>query len=264
MDMDRLSRFKDALRDSGVLGIFMKTGDPAFVEAAGYAGLDFAVLDMEHGPVGPETMQNNIRAAEVAGMVPVVRVESVSETAIGKALDIGAAGVQVPQVATAEAARRAVGYAKFHPLGERGVCRFVRAARYSAIPGAEYFPRANQGLVILQLEGVEAVRNLDDILEVDGVDVLFIGPYDLSQSLGLTGQTTHPEVVRCMRSIVDKAARRGTITGTFTDSPETLAVWREAGVRYITYSVDVGLFHDACRNLRKRFDAFGHCEKKEP
>lgn len=241
------------MRATGVLGLFMKTGDPAFVEAAGYAGLDFAVLDMEHGPVGYEAMQNNIRAAEAAGMVPVVRVESASETAIGKALDIGAAGVQVPQVSTAEEARSVVRHAKFHPRGSRGVCRFVRAARYSATPGPEYFPQADQALVVLQLEGAEAVRNLDAILEVEGVDALFIGPYDLSQSLGLTGQTTHPEVVRCMRTIVDKAARRGAVTGTFTDSPETLAMWREAGVRYLTYSVDVGLFQDTCRNLARSF-----------
>lgn len=249
MDAKVIARFKKQVAGDGCVGIFMKTGDPAFVETAGYAGLDFAILDMEHGPVSYETMQNNIRAAQAAGIFPIVRVEALSDIAIAKALDIGAMGVQVPQVSTREEAERAVRFAKYHPLGERGVCRFVRAARYSALPGKDYFKLANQTLVIIQLEGAEAIRNLDAILAVRGVDIVFIGPYDLSQSLGVPGETSHPKVVAAMRDIVKRAAARKVVTGTFTDSPETMRMWMQAGVKYISYSTDVGIFQEACKAL---------------
>ncbi|MGI5857182.1 MAG: HpcH/HpaI aldolase family protein [Candidatus Merdivicinus sp.] len=254
MNRQLLDVFRRKIQDGPVFGPFMKTGDPAFVEAAGYAGCDFAILDMEHGPTSLQEMQNNIRAAQVSGMVPIVRVPSLSETAISQALDIGAAGVQIPQISTAEDAQEAVRAARYYPQGERGVCRFVRAAHYSSLERSAYFAEANQSLVIIQLEGRQAVENLEGILNVDGVDILFIGPYDLSQSLGVPGQTTHPRVLAQMSEIVSRAKEKGVVLGTFTDSAETMKTWMEAGVRYLSYSVDVGIFSEACSGIRMQFD----------
>lgn len=236
-----------------VFGPFMKTCDPGFVEAAGYAGMDFAILDMEHGPVSIQSMQNNIRAAQVSGILPVVRVPAITEEAIGKALDIGAAAVEIPQISTAKEAELAVRLAKFAPRGERGVCRFVRAAHYSAMDRELYFQQANNTIVIAQIEGTEAVKNLDDILSVEGIDILFIGPYDLSQSLGVPGRTTHPHVIEEMNKIVKTAQEKGVVIGTFTDSRETMEMWLKAGVQYISYSVDMGIFYDSCQKLTKQF-----------
>lgn len=193
-------------------------------------------------------MQNNIRAAQVSGIVPIVRVSNYEN--ISKVLDIGAAGVQIPQVSDAAEAKRAVREAKYFPEGERGVCRFVRAAHYSAMDRTEYFPSANQALVIIQLEGQEAIENLDEIMEVKGIDILFIGPYDLSQSLGVPGQTTHPLVVEQMQKIVARAKEKGILVGTFTDSMETLKMWSDAGVQYLSYSVDMGIFCEACKRIK--------------
>ena len=153
----------------------------------------------------------------------MVRVNSYEE--ISRALDVGAAAVQVPQVSSAGEAAAAVREARFYPQGERGVCRFVRAAHYSAMDRTDYFSAANQALVIVQLEGQEAIRNLDEIMEVEGIDIMFIGPYDLSQSLEVPGQTTHPLVVQQMKKIVDKAREKNILVGTFTDSLETLKMW---------------------------------------
>lgn len=254
-----IQRFRERLKaGKAVFGPFMKTCDPGFVEAAGYAGMDFAILDMEHGPVSIQSMQNNIRAAQVSGILPVVRVPAITEEAIGKALDIGAAAVEIPQVTTAEQAREAVKLAKFSPMGERGVCRFVRAAHYSAMDRAVYFEGANRAIVIAQLEGRRAMENLDDILDVQGIDIFFIGPYDLSQSLGLPGQVTHPLVVEAMHTIVNAAKQRGAVVGTFTDSKETMEMWAKAGAQYISYSVDMGIFYEACKNLKEQFH--GCCE----
>lgn len=236
-----------------LFGPFMKTSDPAFVEAAGWAGADFVILDMEHGPVSVESMQNNVRAAQVAGTLPIIRVPQVSEEAIGKALDIGAAGVQIPQIRSAQQAREAVQYAKFYPQGQRGVCRFVRAAHYSAQERFEYFAHANETLVILQIEGQEAIDCLDTILEVEGVDIVFIGPYDLSQSLGIPGQIDDERVTERMRQIAGAARKKGIAAGTFTDTAEAMRRWKQAGLQYISYSVDVGIFCDTIGELVSSF-----------
>jgi len=240
-----LKRFKSKLNNGDyVMGPFMKTGDPAFVETAGYAGFDFAILDTEHGPVNIENMQNNVRAALIAGMVPIIRVQDSSESSIGKALDIGALGVQVPQVQDSIQAEQVVRRAKFYPSGERGVCRFVRAARYSALDRNKYFQEANETLVILQLEGVEALENIDSIMDVPGVDILFIGPYDLSQSLGVPGETSNPVVIEKMQYIVNKAKEKEIVVGTFVDEPEAVQKWKMEGCRCSVYFI-----FSRCRNF---------------
>ncbi|MDR2683620.1 MAG: aldolase [Dysgonamonadaceae bacterium] len=236
-------------RGEPVYGPFMKTGDAAFVECAGHAGFDFVILDMEHGPVDFFHLQNLIRGAEAAGILPVVRTSDSSETAIGKALDLGAKGVQVPQIQSAGEAKEVIRAARFFPKGERGVCRFVRAAHYSATPRNEYFEEANEALVILQVEGKQVLHHLDEILNVEGLDILFIGPYDLSQSLGVPGQVSHPTVVATIRNIAEQAKKAGVVTGVFCDTLEAAALWRNAGIQYLSYSVDVGVFTEACTRI---------------
>ena len=129
---ETLKIFRDKLNNNEfVYGPFMKTSDPMFVEAVGLAGFDYVILDMEHGPVTIENQQNNIRAAEARNTVPIIRLKDRGENTIGKALDIGAYGIQVPKINNAEEAKNVVKFAKFYPYGMRGVCRFVRAADYS-------------------------------------------------------------------------------------------------------------------------------------
>lgn len=249
MQIDDLQSFKQQLKTGPAFGPFSKSGDPAFVEAAGYAGFDFIILDLEHAPTSTQTLQHLIRAAEIGGVVPIVRVKESPSSLIGEVLDVGAAGVQVPQINSAEAASNAVKAARFAPLGERGVCRFVRAANYSALKRERYFQDANQALVILQLEGKQALQNLQSIIAVPGIDVIFIGPYDLSQSLGHPGDVQHPEVVAATAEITRDCLQRGITVGTFVDTMDAARHWMAAGVRYLSYSVDIGIFTDACRSL---------------
>lgn len=247
-----LFNFREKIKNEKcVYGPFMKTSDPMFVEAAGLAGFDFVILDTEHGPVEIENQQNNIRAAEARNLVPIIRLKDKAENTIGRALDIGAHGIQVPQIKTAQEAMDVIKYAKFYPYGMRGVCRFVRAADYSAMDRFEYFESSNDILIILQLEGIDAIKNIDEILKVDGVDILFIGPYDLSQSLGFPGQVNNPRVVDAMKIIVEKAKKAGKVIGCFVDTLDDLEMWRNLGLQYLSYSVDVGIFMDACKNIQK-------------
>ena len=244
-----LEKFKKKISTNPCKGIFSKTLDSNFVEAAGIAGLDFIILDMEHGPAHYDIMQNHIRASILTGMLPIVRVEGVNEHAIGAALDAGALGVQVPNISTKAEAELAVRAAKYHPYGMRGVCRFVNSGSYGLIDKKTYFEKANDTLVILQVEGVEGINNLDSILEVDGVDILFVGPYDLSQSIGKPGEVDSPEVLKLMQSIANKAKIRNVVLGAFSDCRDRDNSLIDEGFRYIAHSVDINIFGTAVKKL---------------
>ena len=246
-----IREFRTKLKEGYVLGPFSKTSDPAFIEMLGHAGFDFVIIDLEHGPNTIETAQNLVRGAQIGGVFPIIRVKEDAYSVIGEALDIGAGGVEVPQVSTAKDAERVVKHAKFAPEGLRGVCRFVRAADYSSLDRFRYFKEANESIIIIHLEGQEAIDNLDGILGVEGIDILFIGPYDLSQSLKVSGQVDHPLVIEKMQEIVRRCVAKGKAVGTFVDTPENAVKWRDLGVSYLSYSVDTGIFTDACRSAVK-------------
>ena len=195
-------RFRNRLKSGEVVfGVFCKTTAPEVVECLGYAGFDFCILDQEHGPVGMETLQDLVRAAEVSGMCPFVRAGEINESGISHPLDVGVAGVQVPQVNSLEDAKRVIELARFSPRGKRGVCRFVRAARFSDMARQIYFSAANEAVVILQLEG-SAIAAYKEVVKLEDVDVFFIGPYDISQTLGMTGQIDAPEVQMKVKEII--------------------------------------------------------------
>jgi 4-hydroxy-2-oxoheptanedioate aldolase len=251
-------RFRKLISQRMVVGTFSKSQDPAFIEIIGHAGFDFVVLDLEHGPNTVLSLPNLIRAAEVTGLFPIVRVKEDTSSLISEVLDAGATGIQVPQVSGRSEAEEVVRAARFTPLGMRGVCRFVRAANYSSLDRYEYFARANTTVIVMQLEGVGAVENIQEILSVPGLDIAFIGPYDLSQSLGVAGQVDDPRVTQMMKTVVDECVKRNVVVGTFVDTIEEARKWSAAGVKYLCYSVDVGLFtekcHETIRTLRDSSD----------
>ena len=254
MNITQLIRhFRQRITQGPVFGPFSKTSDPAIVETLGHAGFDFIILDMEHGPNSVETVQDLIRAAQVADMAPIVRVPAGDCETIGKVLDVGAAGVQVPQISSARDVQAAIEHAKFAPLGTRGVCRYVRAADYSSMDKADYFSRANEALLIIQIEGQTALDNLDEILAVKGIDIVFVGPYDLSQSLGVPGEVEHPLVLDKMRQVVKACLDKDVFVGNFTEAIPQTQMWIEQGLRYMSYSVDVGILYEAGRALLSDF-----------
>ncbi len=241
-----------------MLGIFSKTTDSNLIEAAGYSGLDFVILDQEHGPTTLETLHNHVRAAKLSGIKSIIRVPTNQPHLIGAALDTGADGVQIPNVSSYAEALAAVKAARFYPKGMRGVCRFVRAAEFGTKDRSSYFVEANSKTIILQVEGKDGVDALDDILSIDDFDVLFVGPYDLSQSIGYPGEINHPELMELIKGIAEKVKRKNKILGTFSDSVSTAVKLRKLGFTFIAYSVDVNLFALKCMELVKTFD---HDEK---
>ncbi len=238
---------RDKIQQSGcVLGIFAKTIDPFFIEIIGKTGFDFVILDCEHGPNSPRETLPLIMAAHSGGCAPIVRVGTNSAIEIQRMLDLGIAGVQVPQINTEIEARALVSHAKFHPLGMRGVCRTVRAADYSLKEKSVYFTEQNDTLVVAHIEGMEGVRNLPSLLAVEGIDVYFIGPNDLSQSVGVPGQVDHPLVQEAIVSVIRQCAEKDKFCGIYAETPEDVRRYRSMGVHYIAQSVDVAVFARAC------------------
>lgn len=241
--MKNVDEFRKKLTEkNGVFGPFMITTDPAFVEAAGYAGFDFVLLDMEHGPASFETLQNLIRAANVADVMPVVRVPRGMDIWIDKALDVGAGAIMVPQIDDPQAVAKVIEAAKFSPKGLRGTNAYVRSAGYFTVDANEYFKRANDTVVIIQAEGQAAIDNLDEIIKIDGIDIVFVGPYDLSSSMGIIGQVDHPKVLGAISDVVEKCSKKGIAVGCFAGNLDMAKKLRDMGVKFIGYSCDTALF----------------------
>ncbi len=252
-----MSEFKKRLQNGEKLfGPFLNLNYPAVVEVAGMAGFDFVIIDNEHGEIPLEGTVDLIRAAKLAGVPAIVRVYEGNPELIDKALDLGADGVQIPNIGSKEAAEIAVQAAKFAPVGSRGCNRFVRAGRYGSIPKEDFFGKANdETAVILQVEGQDGVAALPDILQVPGVDVLFVGPYDLSASLGIPGQVDSPKVIEQMNQIMAQASKVGVAIGFFVDDVKKAVEWKNRGVQYVSFSSDIGELYTRFKESTEYFKA---------
>lgn len=225
-----------------MVGVFCTLPSPGLVEVAAKAGFDFAIIDMEHGGISYETAENMCRAADAGGITPIIRIQENGPKWILRALEIGALGLLVPWVNSREEAESAAAASRYCPDGERGWAPITRGMDYG-LAGTEdpdFLQNANREImVIVQIETKEAVANADEICSVPGVDLIFIGPGDLSQSLGLPGQFTHPTVEAAIERVIATAKRRGKPTGIFCGTDLDWArKWVDAGVQFLTPFVD--------------------------
>ena len=236
-----------------LLGPFVKCPHPEMIEAIALAGFDFAVVDMEHVPVTPRDLYPLVLAAENRGLELVVRIPAKEEQWFKWCRDLNIRSIQVPFVETAADVETAIRHSYFSPAGARGLCRFVRAADFSAKPGAHYISEANDSVrLILQVEGKTGVENIDEILAAAPPgSILFIGPYDLSQSVGKPGQIWDAEVVSLIEDIVARCAAENVGVGIFTDTPDGVNFWSKRGVRLIEYGSDLSIFMSGAAKLRE-------------
>ena len=227
----RLNRVRQRLASGGcAFGPNLQAPSTWLVEMIGLAGFDFVMLDGEHGAAF-SNLPNLILAADAAGVIPVVRVSSHERGFILQALELGAGGVQAPMVNTVEEAKKLVWETKYAPLGGRGFSNATRAANYGAIRAEDLGAAVNpEVLCIVQLETREALRHAADIAQLPGVDLVFIGPADLAQSLGFPGQTDAPEVINVMKKLVHDL-RPHVAVGMSAFSAEEVRFWRNEGVQ---------------------------------
>ncbi|TPM28161.1 HpcH/HpaI aldolase/citrate lyase family protein [Mesorhizobium sp. B2-3-4] len=233
-----MSEFRQkCISRANLIGSFVAIPHPVAVEVMALSGLDFLCIDWEHAQISRDTIETMVRAADVHGVPAMVRVPGHAPEAIQAALDSGAQGVLVPRVSTAAQAEAAVKASRYPPLGERGVGP-GRAAGYGyRIP--EYLAAANDRVVVaVQVETAEGLANIEAIAEVDGVDVIFVGPGDLSVSIDAVGPEGADKLTNAIRTIVRATIAHGKPSGIFCASPQTVGRWALTGASFFVLASD--------------------------
>jgi 2-dehydro-3-deoxyglucarate aldolase/4-hydroxy-2-oxoheptanedioate aldolase len=241
-----VNRFKKGMQHKGTLGVWSMSGSPLVAEALGCAGYDFVVLDMEHAPNDVPRLLPLLQAVAGTPAASLVRLPWNDTVVVKQVLDIGANSIMFPYVQNAEEARRAVAATRYPPDGVRGVAGMSRATRFGGVSG--YFGRAADELcVVLQLETVEAIASLAEIAAVPGVDSIFIGPSDLSASMGLVGQVDHPEVQKALANAAKACAAAGKPAGILASGAARAADYFGYGFSWVASGSDLGLMMGAAR-----------------
>ena len=221
-----------------LFGCWLNLGSSLTAELIGLAGFDWVLLDYEHGPGSETDLLHQLQALEHTPAAPVVRVESFERQRFHRALDLGAEGVMCPRIKTAEEAQLAARAMRYQPAGLRGAARMIRATQFGA-NFKHYFGPGQADLVgIVQVETEEILGSLDAVAGLDGVDVLFIGPMDLSIALGAFEQKEHPRFLDALQRTAAAAKKAGKAAGVLLSSPEEFPRYRDLGYQLIACGAD--------------------------
>lgn len=224
------------------------------VDVIASSGIDFIVIDAEHGSISYETAQAMISICEGYNVTPIMRVGEINESLILRALDIGSHGVQLPNITTIEDAKKFVQFAKYPPLGVRGFSPYTKAGLYDVSNGQKMPAIANENtLLIANVEGEEGIKNLQEIVEVDGIDVIFIGLFDMSKSLGIAGDVQNPRVMEKLDEAIEVIHKNGKKVGSIASNLDMLEVLKKKKIDYLTYSVDTGMIKESYTNMINKF-----------
>ena len=249
--------FEKKLLSNTTIGSWITLAHPAIAEIMASAGFDWLAIDMEHSVITIREAEELIRVIELSGVVPLVRLTSNNSDLIKRVMDAGAHGIIVPMVNSKMEAEQAIHSTKYPPLGFRGV-GLARAQGYGT--GFETYRdwQSNYATVIVQIEHIEAVRNLREIFSVPGVDGFIIGPYDLTSSMGIPGEFNHPEYLEVMDDIRKIAKEMNVPGGVHIIEPdvEQLKKCLDDGYEFIAYSLDIRMIDSACRYAFKGLEKF--------
>ncbi len=238
------------------IGTFAKMTDASVVELFALCGFDYFIVDNEHSQMSKESMLGLLRAADISGIVPIVRVRENSRAQILQALDAGALGIMVPETSSVAEVEHVIDSALYAPEGSRGYTASSRAGGYNTMDAAAYARMANENVMtIVYCETLAAIENLDAMLAVPNLDVMWMGPMDLSQALGVTGQPKHPKVVAAMDDIIARCKKAGVAVGTIAGDAATTQDLLRRGVQLIGLSSDQAMILDAGKRFLKEIRA---------
>lgn len=244
---DAVNAIKRKLADGQpVLGIWSIIPSPMVVEILSLSGFDFAILDMEHGVFDLGSLEACVRAVEVVGKAPLVRIPGMNPSAAQWALDLGAHGIVVPQVRDAQDAAAVVGMAKYAPVGQRGYNPFTRAANYANPANNRSGKLSNEfSLTCVIVESESALADLDAICATPSVDVIYMGIYDLAVALGASGDTRHPRIIEVVERSIALIRAAGKAAGMMVRNSADMARALSLGANFLVYGVDSFLIHEA-------------------
>ena len=232
------------------VGTFCELMSENVVEALGYAGLDYVIFDNEHSPIEAETTLSMVRAAEHGGITPIARVREISRPAVLKLLDVGVQGLIVPNVKTVDDVNQLVSWSKYNPIGNRGFSGSRKDGwgymlDMSVRETMKFFNE--RVLLIPQCETVEALEKIEEISAVEGVDGIFVGPYDLSISMGIPGEFDNPVFVAALKRISNACEKAGKFTMIFTGDRSSAIDYFKNGFDSVAYSMDAAFLINECR-----------------
>ncbi|MBM3240133.1 aldolase [Candidatus Poribacteria bacterium] len=235
----RIKEIKKTLQSGKLLlGTFiMEFGVPSIATVMASAGSDFIIVDMEHSTFTMETVGRIVRAARGSDLPSIVRVPAIERHFISRALDAGATGVMIPRIESRKNVEDVVEWAKYAPEGDRGVAFGIGHTDYGdfrKLDGVKYTKQANEDLlIVVQIETAKSIENLDEIFSVGGIDAILVGPYDLSTSMGISGQLEHPRMINAIEEIINKAKQYKIILGCYVNDFESGKRWVDAGMRLL-------------------------------
>ena len=236
------------------IGSFFELGSGTTVECMGLSGLDYLIVDMEHGPYNSMSSQEFFRTALLYNITPLARVEAISRDGIMKPLDAGAQGLIIPCVKTLNDIKKIVEFGKYAPVGSRGVAANAANGYWAEGFGDggmdKWFQRINSEILLFpQCETSECLDALEDIAAVSGIDGIFVGPYDLSTSMGIAGQFEHPSFVKTLEHILDVCQKNNLKTMIYSKSIDVARVHRSMGFDSITYTMDAMVLTNAYKHI---------------
>jgi 2-dehydro-3-deoxyglucarate aldolase/4-hydroxy-2-oxoheptanedioate aldolase len=246
----RENRIKRALQSGGIsVGTMMLEFDTSGIpRIAAAAGAEFAVFDMEHTGWSMETIKRLVAASRATDMVPIIRPPAGQYHFVGRLLDVGAMGIVIPMMESADQAREAVRFTRYPPDGCRGAAFTLSHDDYEpGDVGAKIRSANKERLLVALIETVQGVERADEIAAVDGLDVLWIGQFDLTNSMGIPGQFTHPDFNRAVARVLEACQRHGKAGGFGSLDLAELRARRDQGFRFLVYTADVWIYQQALR-----------------
>lgn len=247
-----MKKLKQKLAENqGLTGTFVSFGNSTITEMIGKAGFDFVIIDMEHGAGNEQDLLHQLQALESSPTAAVVRVESFNKERVHRVLDMGAEGIMFPRLRTLDEVKQAIATLYYPPDGVRGVAKMVRASNYGQQFNQYYELQKKQITGIVQVETTEILECLDRVAEVDGVDVLFVGPMDLSMALGVFGQFDHPLFVKAIKDTASAAKKAGKVCGILLPDIRILTEWYEMGYHFFTGGGDMAFINTAATSMAK-------------
>lgn len=229
------------------LGTFIGTAAAVTAEVCAAAGLDWLLLDLEHGAGGEEQVRSLVPVAAAYGVPTIVRVETATRIRIGRVLDLGAAGVMLPRLNSAAEVAEALAHVRYAPHGDRGVATYTRACRFGVDPAA--LDRASDEILgVVQIESAAAVGEVDEIASLAGADVLFVGPRDLSHDLGVPGDVTAPRFVAALDKVRNAARNNHKAAGLLVNDGAAAAARLAEGWSFVAIGSDSALLAAALKN----------------
>jgi 4-hydroxy-2-oxoheptanedioate aldolase len=259
------SGFKQKLKNGHVaVGAFYKTNNQNMVEMMAYAGYDFIIVDNEHSNFDHVDIENIVRAADGANLDTIIRIPSGSEENILHSLDSGATGIQVPSLRNVDDVKKLVPYTKYYPQGHRGINANQRAAKYGFMDSTEYFKAANDNtLIVVHVENLEMAEQVEELCQIPEIDVVFIGPGDLSQAVGKPLQVNAPEVIKVVDGIIEKTKKSGKIIGVWVGNQKDAQTYIDKGAQYLGFMSDSSIIVNALKEAGKQVEALKQYSKRQ-